>query len=46
MNWEKNKLQLFKINDDIVIGIIIAAVTIASVIMFLLHINDAVYPGS
>lgn len=37
---------MFKINDDILIGIIIAVVTIASVIMFLLHVNDAIYPGS
>lgn len=37
--------MLVKINDDVLIGIIIAAVTIISIIMLLLHANDPVYPA-
>lgn len=35
---------LVKINEDLLIGIIILSVTVVCVIMFFLHMNDPVYP--
>jgi hypothetical protein len=35
---------LVKINEDVLIGIIILSVTVVCVIMFFLHMNDPVYP--
>ena len=32
-------------NDDLLIGIIIAAMTVQAIIIIVLHINDPVYPA-